>query len=249
MESTRLYPNLVFAACGRSGTGHVAAILDRLGYTCGHERAIRPQGFMGFGDLVAEASWFAGPYVADLPESTLVIHQVRNPASVIASFYRIGFFDDGPWRSVLVNPRRTASYVAHPSRLPRRLRELKAQRGLVKATTSVFDERDVLVRCYRYWFEWNALIERELAAAGRPHELLRLESLDPKAVHSLLQRVDRPSPTLREVEHVVQSLPPSNQMPEYRERPLRWRPPTAVPGLEELAAAYGYESAFSDLPR
>ncbi len=234
--------HLVIAGCGRSGTGHLSAVLNQLGYPCGHERGIRPHGFVGFGDQMAEASWFAPPYVEDLPDDTLIIHQVREPWKVISSFYRIGFFGDRPWRTVLVNPKRTASDLRYPSRLRRRLTELRAQRYVVATHTSIFEEPDELLRCYRYWNDWNQLPEEQLARAGRSHLFCRLESLDATFLHGVLERLNRPAPALEVVEATLRPLPHSNRMPEYRDRPIRWHPIDVVDGLGERAARYGYHS-------
>lgn len=232
--------HLLVTGCGRSGTSYAKVLLNALGYTCEHERSVRPQGFVGWQGRAAETSWFAPPYIADLPEGTFVVHQVRQPASVIASFYRIGFFGDGPWRTVLANPRRTASYLRYPTRLRRRIQELEAQRGVVSRHTSVFDEPDELLRCYRYWFEWNSLLERALDASGHEHVRCRLEDFTAPFLHGVLTRLDRPAPSVDEIAATMRAIPPANQMPEYRERSIDWRPFEAVEGLTEMVERYGY---------
>jgi hypothetical protein len=83
-------PRFIIVSTGRAGSKYVANLLSELGVACGHERVYTPLGprykFLVRGD----SSWLAVPYLAEY--QGIVLHQVRNPLSVIASLLSIGFF-------------------------------------------------------------------------------------------------------------------------------------------------------------
>jgi len=86
-----IFRNAVVVACGRSGTRYASVVLSKLGMGCGHQRAIKAQkpGIPAKLPVPAESSAFAAPYVMDIPESWLIIHQVRHPLKVVESLIRL----------------------------------------------------------------------------------------------------------------------------------------------------------------
>lgn len=95
---------------GRSGTVGGAKLLNSLGIPCGHECIFTNKGFDSknkknskaaiwcgekneFQDLRAESSYMACPFIKDLNPETQIIHLVRNPFDVVASFvYGLKYF-------------------------------------------------------------------------------------------------------------------------------------------------------------
>lgn len=75
---------LLITGTGRCGTGFLAAALTAAGVQCGHEQAFTRKRH-GHGAWAAEASWLAAPYLTAL-DDTYVVHLVRDPLKVIASF-------------------------------------------------------------------------------------------------------------------------------------------------------------------
>ena len=85
------YKNCVVTGCGRSGTRYASVLLSRLGLPCGHQKSIRSQkpGIPSSMEKPAEASAFAAPFVMDIPDTWLLIHQVRHPLKVVDSLIRL----------------------------------------------------------------------------------------------------------------------------------------------------------------
>jgi hypothetical protein len=89
-------PEFVIIGTGRCGTTFTASFLTESGLPFSHERYYTPDGPMLRNSMRSykargDASWLAVPYLPD--DVVTVVHQVRNPLSVIKSFYNIGFFD------------------------------------------------------------------------------------------------------------------------------------------------------------
>lgn len=85
------YKRFVVTGTGRSGTKFASHLFTRCGLPCTHQstyternRAPNPdyQGKKG------ASSAFAAPYVNEINDDTLIIHQVRNPERVIASLIK-----------------------------------------------------------------------------------------------------------------------------------------------------------------
>lgn len=84
------FTNIVVVACGRSGTRYASVLLSKQGLPCGHQRGFHPHlsGVPPRLKSVAESSAFAAPFVEKIPESWLLIHQVRHPLKVVDSLIR-----------------------------------------------------------------------------------------------------------------------------------------------------------------
>lgn len=233
--------HVIITGCGRSGTGFIAEVMNRLGLPCGHERAVRPDGFKGWGDLVGDVSWFAPPYLHQMPADTVILHQVRHPRRVIESWYRLGLFGDRPWRTVYANPRRTASYVLHPRKLPVRYADYHEHRRVVRENSNVFQEDDELLRCFRYWLEWNLLAEERALETRLPYLRYRVEEINEEFVRTVLHMIGAHEVS-EEALHVAMGTPSdTNRKSEYRSRRRTWPSFASTPGLLELSHRYGYD--------
>jgi len=124
---------------GRCGTHYVADALSAVGIPTGHEVAFGPAGPMPTENL-AETSWLAAPFLDTLPTGTQIVHLVRNPAQVVASLLRLGFF--GKPRVATLQPFIDFAYEHCPS-----LRDYDNEHA----------------RTAGFVVEWNRMIERSLA--------------------------------------------------------------------------------------
>lgn len=123
---------VIVTGCGRSGTAYVAQVIRATGIDCGHERhfnGIDPPGPVPT-DLV-ESSWLAAPYLHNLPPDSEVVHLVRHPLPVIAS------------------------WLANRS-IERRF----VRRYLLKHCPQALSGPGPENRVMRYWLEWNQKVER-----------------------------------------------------------------------------------------
>ncbi len=126
----------VVTGCARSGLGFTSRILKALGAPCGHEDVFNTPAFEGGPtlfwppNLAGDASWLAAPVLGKLPERTIVLHQVRNPLSTIHGLHASGFFERA---------------TSHRAFVQDFLPETKLGGSLV--------------RCMRFWLEWNRMVE------------------------------------------------------------------------------------------
>ncbi|MEZ6017690.1 MAG: hypothetical protein R3F49_21460 [Planctomycetota bacterium] len=212
----------VVSGCGRSGTGHVAAVLTALGAPCGHEAIFHTDTFADGGRLMwpksvaGDASWLAAPYLGKLPEGASVLHQVREPMAVIRSILRSGILerDSAPQRFAAVHIPELA--LGGPT-----------------------------VRAMRYWIEWNRLVEAAADYDDLRYRRHRLEDLDVAGVRELcaflgLERSEEV------VKRVLDSRPRDlNTRGDKRRDPsVTWEslPKGALlDELVELAQSYGYD--------
>lgn len=89
-------PLLIVTGSGRNGSGYAKARLAALGVKIGHETIFMYRGLDAakerlarFQEVVADSSWMAAPYLdCAFCEKALIIHQVRHPGKVIASWIR-----------------------------------------------------------------------------------------------------------------------------------------------------------------
>lgn len=79
---------------GRSGTAYMAAVLTAAGLPCGYEQIFNVDRLAGkgsceqprWGDAVAESSWFAVPWLGNLPKDVFVVHLARHPLRWLESW-------------------------------------------------------------------------------------------------------------------------------------------------------------------
>lgn len=218
--------------CGRSGTGFIAGFLTASGVPCGHEEIFTPTGMRDWNDKPGESSWFAAAMLYRLPRNFPVIHVVRHPRDVAASWYRLGLFAPWSWRLVVRGrPRLFIRYARHPKAFARRIAYVKAQRRLLEAAApSVLEQGRELERIYRYWIEWNHLIENQASRLSLPYLRVQVEHVDWSAIsahigHQVSVATDA-------------SLELTNRKLSYPARPL---PDHALSqGVIGLARRYGY---------
>lgn len=126
----------VVTGCARSGLGFTARVLTGLGAPCGHEDVFNTPAFEGSGtvvwprNLAGDASWLAAPVLGKLPERSVVLHQVRHPLATIHGLYASGFFERATSHRAFVHDFLPETKLGGP-----------------------------LVRCMRFWLEWNRMIE------------------------------------------------------------------------------------------
>lgn len=171
----------VVAGCSRSGTTYMAKLLSALGFPCGHERIFniwRIAGIDGFSDPMTyffdgdasqgDASFLSVPYLDQLPQGTVVLHQVRNPLDVIRSHMGIRFFAEPFVPSIYLA--KEHPHIMHFFRIH---------------CAQIMEAETEIGRCMRYWFYWNRLVER---AGDNPSLVFfhyRVEDID----ISLLQQI------------------------------------------------------------
>jgi hypothetical protein len=138
---------ILVVGAARSGTMWAADVLRAAGIPCTHETDYT---LMARGPVrVAESSWFAVPFLDDVPDDVTVVHIVRDPLDCVQSLRDRRVFawseDAGNIWLTRFNNGRWASEV-YP--------EIRAQ-------------RDGLHRAIAYWTVWNEAIERSGRAAVR----------------------------------------------------------------------------------
>lgn len=79
---------------GRSGTGYASQLLTRAGLKCGHEAVFGPKTLTAAAalerskqlQLAGESSFYAVPFLSELPDDIVICHQLRHPRSWIGSW-------------------------------------------------------------------------------------------------------------------------------------------------------------------
>lgn len=144
-----MHRRLLITGTGRSGTFYVHRLLQNLGLDATHEILYGPGGPSTWpADRDAESSWLAVPYLDDVPDDVLIVHQVRDPIEVGRSFLGRPFFRSGD----PATPYNTF---------------------VLRHSPHVFELRDARIRFIRHYLDWNAKAE---AKAERRHRLEDLRS-------------------------------------------------------------------------
>ena len=135
---------LVVTGCPRSGTKYTTEVFKSLGLKAGHEECFTPEkhSITGCANEV-EASWLAAPFLASLPANVFVIHQVRNPISVIRSLV------DG--RHLSFDSSYSGFVYSYLTSLPR----------------GSLPPKEDQKRAEEFWMKWNWFIECGLAQRRR----------------------------------------------------------------------------------
>lgn len=172
----------VVSGCPSSELGLTARRLSALGAPCGHREVFRPEAFRGGGTLfwprqvVGDASWFAAPLLGKLPRGAVVLHQVRHPLTTISRLYGSGFFDSG-------------------------LEDVHFVQDFVPETRL----GGPLVRCMRFWLEWNRMVEGAADYDDLRYHRFRLEELDEERLVELAAALTLPR-TTSETKAVLEAL-------------------------------------------
>lgn len=200
--------NFVVTGCGRSGTTYTARLLASLGYRCGHEELFGPfqRKAPHFRSRHGDVSWLAVPFLDQLPPGTAVVHQVRHPVQVIRSLAGIGLF--GPPQSPKLRQRIASALERLRVRFPATVGRFRTLERLATPHSSdfvafiarhapeVLGESDELSRCMRYWVSWNRRTETAANEAGLEYRLVRVEGLDRRALHTLVDFLGSPRQTI-----------------------------------------------------
>jgi hypothetical protein len=227
----------VVAGTGRSGTGYASELFTRLGLPCGHEDVFGPWGPTSRfreDDWTGDASWLVAPYLDLLPPGTIVLHQVRHPLDVIASWAGTGFFRPSAARTA----RGMARWAWKQPRSP----EQELRRLVRAATPNTFRHLREPHRCATHWVDWNLLIEEADRLDHLRYVRYRLEDLDAALVRALLAKVG--SLTSPDPRDVLESLPRRvNSSAVPRGRWVRIQDLGGAVGRRvlDLATRYGYE--------
>jgi hypothetical protein len=190
---------------GRSGTGYIAQILGAAGLRCGHEALFGPRtrSVPDFERWDGDASWLAAPFVTDLPSGTVVLHQLRDPPEVVASWYGLRFLaPNGPY---------SLRRLSGPARLVWHELKTRVQRArgenifvardyelfVARHEPEVLEGDTTLDRCMRYWVAWNERVERAADVRHLRYHRYRIEDLAdewPVILELLHLPRDRPLP-------------------------------------------------------
>jgi hypothetical protein len=181
MIQSETVTRFVIAGCSRSGTTYMAKLMSNLGLACGHERIFNIWRICGIGELTepmvnffeadskqGDASFLSIPYLNQLPEGTVILHQVRNPLEVIRSHMGIRFFADPPVPSI---------YLANE--------HAQILDFLRKHSPEMFQTDSEIARCMRYWYFWNRIAEEAKSNASLTYLRYRVEDIDP----ALMRRI------------------------------------------------------------
>lgn len=132
------FDRLVITGTGRSGTRYMSELLTKLGLSVSHQAAFHERfdgGLIEWEKHVGDSSGLAAPFVQHLPETVLVIHQVRHPAKVIRSLLRNGHVPGTAPHNPAVQ--RYADHVPQ-----------------------MFEENDLVLRACLLWVHWNRLVKK-----------------------------------------------------------------------------------------
>ena len=163
--------HFVITGTGRSGTRYAAELFTRLGLPCSHQRVFSDSynlsGWkLGWDGKIGDSSAFAAPFVDTLPETTLIIHQVRDPRLVINSM------------------------IEHQHVPGQRAKSDKGLRFLERHVPRVMSIEGLPARAARFWTEWNLKIEK---ARDRSNYLFhRLEDYSPTFLEKIFDVFETP---------------------------------------------------------
>lgn len=211
----------VITGSPRSELGFTSRVYTAMGAPCGDEDVFHTAAFERGGtlfwppSLAGDASWYAAPVLSKLPETCVIIHQVRHPLATIHDLHTSGFFErDTPSRDFvqdfLPETRRGAS----------------------------------LVRCMRLWLEWHRMIELVGFEENLIYRRYRLEDFDEYRVCEQLALLGSPRDA-GVARHVIEELggvPASDLVPlTWEDLPGTH----LTRELKDAAVAFGYEVTCS----
>jgi hypothetical protein len=227
-------PKFIVTGCSRSGTTYMSVLLSELGLVCGHERVfnIFPVTELAppfdyekmFGDKDGDSSFLAVPYIKDLPEGTVVLHQVRHPVHVIRSHMGIRYFaaDYQPTMYLADN---------HPDFL----------NFIGRHCPEIFSDEDELRRTMRYWVQWNKMAEEGATASNVRYLRYRVEALDLRLLEQIIELLQIRVSALKTSQALASISRSTNA--RLRDDAISW---DALPegrlksDIAKLAAEYGY---------
>ena len=215
----------------------MADLLSALGCPCGHEKIFNIWRIFGIGKLAdpmnaffdpeahaGDASFLSVPYLEQLPEGTVVLHQVRNPLDVIRSHMGIQFFSEQ------ITP--TIYLAEHHSEILSFLRT---------NCPIIFDAELDIARCVRYWYYWNKMAENASSIDGIVYFRYRIEEIDHASIAKIAEYISA-DVAISDFEHLRDAAP---RVRNARQRDTSWNFANLPEANEkeklfELATKYGY---------
>lgn len=223
----------VVTGIGRSATNYTSKLLSSADIPTTWETAFqvnkRNPRFTEGGD----SSWLSAPFLADLPDGTVVLHQLRDPLRWLESWLRV----TPRW------PTRHRTFVVEHSRMFRWDRGRHPQDDM------------------RIWVRWHKMIEDTVKERGFPYLRFQVEELNlakMQEIATLIEVPFKPAKAKKALEGVSKKTNTSKQkgrrfkvpnQPEtvdeeaVPEIPLKWSDLPACPELtafKALAVEYGY---------
>lgn len=240
----------VVTGCGRSGTEYIARALEAAGLRCGHEVLFNPRtrAVPAFGAVDGDVSWLAAPFVEALPAGTAVLHQVRDPFAVTASWFGLRFLaDGGPYSFRRPSGPPRLLYHEVTTRLARRRGRAvyvarDYERFVARHLPRVYEAGTTLERCMRYWTGWNEMVEDGARRSGLPYLRYRVDEVPARwaEIAALVGCPDAPLPGAAGAGATAAERP--NARPHHDV--LTWDVFAAAnefPRVAELAARYGFD--------
>ena len=212
----------IITGSARSELSFTSKVFTALGAPCGDEEVFHTAAFERGGtlfwppSLAGDASWYAAPVLGKLPDSSVVIHQVRHPLATIHDLHASRFFErDSPSRDFVQDF------------LP------ETRRG------------DALARCMRLWLEWHRMVEVAGDYEDLIYSRYRLEDFNEyRACEQLaLLGLQRDAGVARRVIEELGGVPIRQQVPlAWADLPNT----RLKRELEDAAVQYGYDVASND---
>lgn len=206
----------VVVAAPRSATGWAAAVLRELGLLCSHEghfRANSQEYARRVGYDWGDSSWMAVPFIRDLPEHTVVLHQTRDPLDTIPSLVALHHFDH--WDRPIVD-----GYHAF---MRRHMRDEMPEGEIAKAAY--------------FWLRWNEMIEDGL---GRRRDLhtLRYRVEEETALTLMYTMITLKDPSAELLDKAL-AVPADYNHKQGRSKPTVTMDMLS-PEVQTMARRYGY---------
>lgn len=220
----------VITGIGRSATKYTSDLLTAAGLQTSWEKTFKVNRRDPRDAGVAESSWLAAPFLTELPEGTVVLHQIRDPLKWLQSWMR----------STVRWPGQHLQFINEHSRIFRWDRMSRPQ-------------ADMLV-----WVRWHRMIEAQVETGKFPYLRYRVEDLDQGKVLEIANLIgatldhDQLAKALKHVSRRTNTstgprLPGRARRAEAPQAepalPLTWAELPAGPELDafkQLAETYGY---------
>ena len=218
----------VVVSTPRSGTGYAAEMLNSLGLNCGHEQAFRP-GVCHYKkpeEVWGESSWLAAPFLAEMPSTTLVLHQIRNPVKTLDSMMARRQLR-GRWKPEHNLPR--GEYT-----------------NFLKTHVSDWESCDHKERLIRFWVEWHTRIEDGIRDSDLQYLRYRVEDVNESLLHSIAKKVgvevssEQVESALATGTAVNHRLGPANKVTPWSEEYLNSHNSKMIEKLRSMSEGYGY---------
>lgn len=80
----------IVTGIGRSGIKYTSALLTNAGITCSWEQAFKSNRHdISLLKTQGDASWFAAPFISELPKNTVILHQTKDPLEWLNSWLKV----------------------------------------------------------------------------------------------------------------------------------------------------------------